>query len=175
MNRRHFLLAGAAALVGSTVVGHVLSKRQLEAFATLDITPRLQALKGQTLRSTGTWLPAQIFTHLAQSIEFSLTGYPQAKPAWFQHTVGAAAFAAFSVAGAMRHNLAEPIPGAPTLDGITDTDTDAALDRLLAALQQFDAHHASLAEHFAYGQLDARQYRAAHLMHIENHLREVLV
>lgn len=171
MNRRRFLLAGAAAVAGSYAIGHVLSERHLDAFADFDMVAHLHTLKARPLSQRGIWTPAQIFAHLAQSIEFSLTGYPQSKPRWFQYAVGATAFSAFSAAGAMRHNLAEPIPGAPALDSVTDAD--AALARLLAALQAFDQHDAALAPHFAYGALDKRQYRAAHLMHIQNHLTEI--
>ena len=171
MNRRRFLLAGAAAVAGSYAVGHVLAERQLTAFAEFDMVAHLQTLQGRPLRHHGLWTPAQIFAHLAQSIEFSLTGYPAAKPRWFQYVVGATAFSAFAVAGVMRHNLAEPIPGAPTLGAVGDADT--ALQRLIAALQAFDRHDTALAPHFAYGVLDKRQYRAAHLMHIQNHLTEL--
>lgn len=169
MNRRRFLLTGIGVVAGGALASHVVAERQLGAFAAVDVVPRLLALKGRTLISTGAWQPAQIFAHLAQSIEFSIDGYPQAKPLWFQHTLGRAAFGAFSVAGAMRHNLAEAIPGAPALHGITDTEQ--ALERLLTAWQRFDEYGGALAPHFAYGELDKRQYRAAHLMHIENHLQ----
>jgi hypothetical protein len=171
MNRRAFLLAGATTVIGATVAGNWWADQQVASFATAPMLARLQQFQGQVLRSSGQWSPFQIFSHLAQSIEFSLTGYPATKPVWFQHSVGRAAFGVFSVAGAMHHSLSEPIPGAPALtDG---TEADAALRRLVLALQTFEQHEGSLAPHFAYGELNKAQYRAAHLMHIDNHLSEL--
>ena len=173
MRRRRFLITGLTLLAGGYVASRFAGEYQLSQFAEQDMTAQLLALRGRTIRATGAWPPAQIFAHLAQSIEYSLDGYPEAKPAWFQHTIGASAFSAFAAAGAMTHNLAEAIPGAPSLTG--EADVDAALMRLLAALQRFDAHTGNLAPHFAYGALDKRQYRAAHLMHIRNHWQELQI
>ena len=171
MKRRRFLVTGLTLLAGGYVAGRFAAEHQLSQFAEQNMAAQLLALRGRAITANGAWSPAQIFAHLAQSIEYSLDGYPQAKPAWFQQTVGATAFSAFAAAGAMTHNLAEPIPGAPPL--LDEADVSVALERLLAALQRFDAHAGSLAPHFAYGALDKRQYRAAHLMHIRNHWQEL--
>ena len=120
-------------------------------------------------RSSTAWPLAQVLEHCAQSIEFSLDGYPQPKPAWFQASAGALAFRAFSRHGAMRHDTTEPIPGAPPL---VATDTGLAAERLLAALDRFAAHTGPLQPHFAYGALDAGQYLRAHLMHLAEHAAE---
>ena len=61
------------------------------------------------------WPLPHVLEHLAQSIEFSLRGFPEAKPAWFQNTAGTLAYAVFAQRGRMRHGLTEPIPGAPAL------------------------------------------------------------
>lgn len=122
---------------------------------------------GSRWRSSGAWSLSQTLQHLAQGIEYSLAGYPQAKPAWFVATVGAAAHALFDARGAMTHALDEPIPGAAPLDAALPVDT-AAL-RLLRAMDAFDAHAGALAPHFAYGALDKPAYRRAHQMHLANH------
>ncbi len=171
MNRRRFLLGSVTVLVGGYVAGRLAGEWHISQFSVESVELRLRALLGKPLMSFGAWQPAQIFSHLAQSIEYSMEGYPQSKPAWFQHSAGTLAFTAFGAAGAMTHNLSEPIPGAPDLHDVRNTDFE--LNRLLAALQRFEAHSGDLAAHFAYGALDKRQYRAAHLMHIENHLSEL--
>lgn len=171
MNRRRMLVTGATVVAGALVGTRFAAEWQLQQWREADPVAWLRALHGQSLHSRGVWRPAQIFNHLAQSIEYSLTGYPQAKSALFQHTVGAAAYTAFAAAGSMTHDLAEPIPGAPAL--ADTTDANAAIERLLSAWQAFEQHPAALAPHFAYGNLDKRQYRAAHLMHIRNHLQEI--
>jgi hypothetical protein len=114
-----------------------------------------------------------VFAHLAQSIEYSMTGFPQPKSPLFQSTVGAAAFAVFHSKGAMKHSLTEPIPGAPAI-AATDDQT-AALDRALKALADFDKFNGALQPHFAYGALDKKAYAAAHAMHVYNHLTEFSV
>lgn len=132
---------------------------------------KLEALSGQTVQSTGTWTPFQVFSHIAQSIEYSITGFPEMKSAFFQNTVGALAFEVFSQRGAMQHGLDEPIPGAPVFK--PEGDTQAALIRLRKAFLDFDRFPGELAPHFAYGQLEKNAYAAAHVMHLNNHLEEI--
>ncbi len=113
------------------------------------------------------WSLSQVLQHLAQSIEFSMQGFPALKGVWFRSTVGAAAFAVFSGRGEMSHDLSEPIPGAPTLDAAQPLK--AAVNRLLAAMDAFAEFSGTLRPHFAYGELTKPQYERAHLMHLANH------
>lgn len=121
----------------------------------------------QGWKSTGAWSVAVVLHHAAQSIEYSLQGFPELKGTWFRATVGAAAFAVFDARGAMRHGLDEPIPGAPAI--APDVPLPAAIERLDAAFAAFEKHSGALAPHFAYGALDKAQYTRAHLMHLANH------
>ncbi len=120
------------------------------------------------LDSKAAWNWSQTLVHCAQSIEFSMTGFPQHKSALFQQTVGAAAFAVFSWRGKMTHDLAEPIPGAPVL--ASDTPARAALERVRMAITAFGQWGRELKPHFAYGQLDKHHYEQAHAMHLAQHL-----
>ena len=117
------------------------------------------------------WNLAQMLQHAAQSIEFSLRGFPEPKPAWFQATLGSTAFALFDARGSMSHSLDEPIPGAPALDAAQALP--AAVQRLLDAMDAFNAHSGPLRPHFAYGELTREQYRRAHLMHLANHWQQL--
>lgn len=121
-----------------------------------------------TLKTAAVWTWPQTLTHCAQSIEYSMTGFPQSKSALFQSTAGALALKAFTWRGRMRHDLAEPIPGAPSLD--TSTDATLAIARLQKAVADFQANNAPLRPHFAYGELDKAAYEQAHAMHLANHL-----
>lgn len=116
------------------------------------------------------WNLSQVLQHLAQSIEYSLRGFPALKAGWFRATLGSAAFAVFDARGEMSHSLDEPIPGAPTLDGLLALKS--SIDRLLAAMDAFEAHAGPLQPHFAYGELSKPQYQRAHLMHIANHWQQ---
>jgi len=129
----------------------------------------VQSLDAQ-YRSTGTWSLAQVLEHAAQSIEYSMQGFPQVRSPLFRSTIGNAAFAMFDARGAMSHSLAEPIPGAPALG----TALPSAVERLLGALKAFDAHPGPLHPHFAYGALAKAEYTRAHLMHLANHWTEIV-
>ena len=166
MRRRHFLIAAAA--VPLTACGTA----DVGTFPT--ITAALSALDAVLKaphRTSAGWPLPQVLEHAAQSIEYSLHGFPDLKPAWFQHTAGAAAFAAFDAFGKMRHSLTEPIPGAPALSAST---TEPAVARLKQAFTAFESHRGRLYPHFAYGVLSNAEYTRAHLMHLANHWTEVV-
>jgi hypothetical protein len=140
-------------------------------FDTLDDARRaLVRLPGAPLRSTGAWDVPEVLHHVAQSVEFSLDGFPQLKPAWFRATLGRLAFAIFSARGRMSHALDAPIPGAPPIASGLPLDT--AVARALAALDRFERHGGPLQPHFAYGALDKAAFLRAHLMHLNDHWRE---
>jgi|GEM_PF-176446 len=175
--RRAFLAAGAgAALAAAGAAGYFLHRpgndRQL-VFATLHDAmreaERLNAAAVHALEPATAWTWAQTLVHCAQSIEYSLQGFPSPKSALFQNTLGTAAFQVFALRGRMSHNLAEPIPGAPALDAPT-TDASVAMARLRQAVQGFAIHTDALQPHFAYGALTRPQYEQAHAMHLANHL-----
>lgn len=168
MNRRRFLIASG--LVAATAVTGIAWRRATTpAPGVAVIIAELQALRARTITTLSGWSAYTVFSHLAQSIELSMTGYPDLKSPVFRHTAGPTAFFAFTTAGAMRHPLTEPIPGAPAI--AASGDTQAALERLLVALDTFAAHEGGLAPHFAYGQLSKDEYAQAHTMHIRDHLR----
>lgn len=179
-SRRSLLRSGVGlAAVGSVVVvgaGYFWHRpgndRQL-VFGTLrealGEVERLNAASVHALAPATVWNWSQTLEHCAQSIEYSLQGFPAPKSALFQRTLGAAAFSVFAQRGRMSHSLAEPIPGAPALDTLAP-DATAALARLRKAVQDFAAHTGALHPHFAYGALSRAQYEQAHAMHLANHL-----
>lgn len=164
LHRRRLLLAvPAAGLLTACEASAVATFPTLQSAA--DAVER--ALTAH--RSRGAWSLAQVLDHAAQSVEYSMRGYPQLQGAAFRSTLGAAAFAVFDSRGAMRHALDEPIPGAPPLG----TDLPSAGRRLLQALRDFERFDGPLQPHFAYGALDKAPYTRAHLMHLADHWREV--
>lgn len=171
MNRR--IVLGAGVVAAAATAGWIALPSGKHPLTVAAATDALARLRGTKINHAGGWNPAQVFAHLAQSIEYSMTGFPQPKSPLFQSTVGAAAFAVFHSKGAMKHSLTEPIPGAPAI-AATDDQT-AALDRALKALADFDKFNGVLQPHFAYGALDKKAYAAAHAMHVYNHLTEFSV
>jgi Protein of unknown function (DUF1569) len=174
-SRRILLVAGSIA-GGAVVAGGaawLTIARDERASTVPAILEQLARFKSAKIAVTGSWSAAQVFTHMAQSVEFSMSGFPQQNSALFQATVGRAAFAAFEAKNRMRHNLLEPIPGASPL--LESTTQAAALERLTAAFEAFAAFKGELQPHFAYGQLSKRQFEAAHALHVYNHLQEFKV
>ena len=164
MRRRSFAIVAALPLAACGVA-------EVQTFPTLAAVRGAIAALGARDRSDGAWPLPMVLNHLAQSIEYSIDGYPELKSALFRSAIGSVAFAVFEARGKMGHSLSEPIPGAPALDA--PAALEPAKSRLLAALQRFEAHEGELAPHFAYGALDKAQYTRAHLMHLANHWSEV--
>jgi hypothetical protein len=165
MQRRSVLL------VAPTLGLAACSAAPVQGFA--DMASAMKAIEALASghQKSGAWSLAQMLNHAAQSVEYSLSGFPAMKSGLFRGTVGGAAFAVFDSRGKMSHALDEPIPGAPALD--KDAALPAAIERALKALLEFDAHTGALMPHFAYGALDKGQYTRAHLMHLANHWTEV--
>jgi hypothetical protein len=173
MLRRIGLVVGVGALAAPVVVSAVHpAALASERFATIDSALKtLEQLRAAPPHMTGAWDLPHVLHHAAQSIEYSIGGFPQPKPVWFRGSVGSYAFALFNARGQMTHNLSEPIPGAP--DIAQGQPLGPAIDHAIAALQAFERHGGALAPHFAYGALDKPAYTRAHLMHLANHWAEV--
>lgn len=110
---------------------------------------------------------------MAQSVEYSMVGFPEHKSELFKSTVGRSAFNLFSSKGRMYHDLAEPIPGAPGIANLGDERESVA--RLINALEEFKDYKSALKPHFAFGELSHQEYEIAHILHIQNHLQQVVV
>lgn len=181
LTRKKFLIGGGAVVVGliggRTAAASALSYAEGHPglryrFPSLDAAfAQVKALAtAPGSRLTGTWSWAQVLEHCAQSIEYSLTGYPENKPALIRRTVGKLVHAHFAYQGYMKHGLAEAIPGAPALQAGTVQD---GLARLEGAVSRFLAHQGPLAPHFVYDALTKAEYDRVHAMHLANHLAEV--
>lgn len=169
MKRRHFLKTAAitpvALILGTKFIA------TLRPYPLSDLHTQLRAMQPDRLSSLGSWNVSQIFQHCAQSIRYSIYGYPEHYSALFQNTAGKLALNAFAAKGSMHHPLDEVIPGAPTLHA--DVPTDVALRELMYELQQFIHWQGELAPHFAYGSLTKAQYYSAHYLHLQQHLTEI--
>jgi hypothetical protein len=142
-------------------------------FSTLDeAVAELHALaRAGRMEVSGAWSWPQVLTHCAQSVECSISGFPEYKPAWFRKTVGRLVLRKFLRQGFMSHDRAAPVPGAPELP--RDGDANEAMSRLLNAIDAFRAHGGPLAPHFAFGPLTKEEYEALHAMHLADHLSAV--
>lgn len=175
MNRRKFLKVSTVSALSVGVVGSAfwLLIEEHQGDLTIDGSlSLLRKLDSTKIHSIGEWNIAQIFTHCAQSVEFSMLGFPEHKSDFFKATVGSLAFSAFNAKGRMKHNLSEAIPSAQILD--PKADVSVAKLRFEQAMISFNEFEGELAEHFAYGKLSKKEYERAHAMHFNNHLIEVV-
>lgn len=117
---------------------------------------------------TGPWSLSHVFNHLAQSIEYSMTGFPENKPAIIRNTIGKIVLFKFLSQGYMNHNLTDPIPGAPALEDAEDIGS--ALARLKKSILDFQNFQGQTAPHFVYGPVSKQDYDRLHAYHIANHL-----
>jgi hypothetical protein len=127
----------------------------------------LDALERQGGELKGPWSLGQALLHCAQSVDCSLTGFPQPRGWLVRAVVGPLVKRRFLRAGRMSHDLTAQIPGVPPLPPTSTADGAAALRRSLAA---FRAHSGPMAPHFAYGEVSKAEYEALHAMHAAEHL-----
>jgi hypothetical protein len=173
LKRRRFLKSAVSSGVvvgigGLTWLG--ISPSQ-DALTINVIIPKLETLTIGNYQTSGGWDLHQIFSHCAQSIEYSMIGYPEHRSELFKSTVGKLVFSAFSSKRKMTHGLNEPIPGAETI--VKSINIEQAYQRLKESLVNFQNFEGKLAPHFAYGALNKLEYEKAHVMHINNHFSEI--
>lgn len=126
------------------------------------------------LRASATSVPSrgmslhQVLLHCTQSIDYSLTGFPQMKPKLVRVTIGSLVAGRYLSRGRMSHNLDAPVPGAPKLPA--EGDLNAAWDGLFAALDRFERHASPVHEHFIFGTLSKQDFGRLHAMHIADHV-----
>jgi hypothetical protein len=129
-----------------------------------EVLDALDRLEGEL---PGPWSLGQTLVHCAQSVEFSLTGYPRKRGWLVRRVIGPRIMAKFLRQGFMTHDRSAPIPGAPPLGEPTLAE---GIARLRSAIAAFDAYQGPLAPHFAYGAVDRASYEKLHAMHVSDHL-----
>ncbi|MDA0740036.1 MAG: DUF1569 domain-containing protein [Nitrospirae bacterium] len=155
MKRRQFLklslVGGVLAGFGGGCMGLLVGKNGDEELSIDFALKTLDKFSNTTIVHLGQWNPYQIFTHCAQSVEYSMFGYPEHDSDLFKNTVGTLVFSFFSAQGKMSHDLTAPVPGAPPIE--IKEDSTSALVRLRKALMDFQAYQGKLEPHFSYSQL----------------------
>jgi len=124
---------------------------------------------GPRKASAEPWTMSRALAHCAQSIEYSMTGYPELRSRLFRATIGPLVKRRFIRARRMSHDPGAEIAGAPSIPNELPLDTARA--RLRAAVKAFRAHTGTLAPHLAYGACTKDEYAVLHLLHVQDHLR----
>src|SRR5689334_17438134 len=108
------------------------------------------------LAANSVWNLSQTLQHCAQTIGYSVTGYPKLKPRPYRATVGALAKRVFLLRGATRHSLGAEIDGAPPLD--PTLSVAEAVTRVSDAVRRFSGYQANHPPHPAYGACTHQEY-----------------
>ena len=179
MKRRQFIKASILTSVTVGLGGGALwlSDEADKSRLTINgVLATINMLEKQPLTTTGMWSLNQVLDHCAQSVEYSMSGFPKHKSDVFKSTIGKLAFSAFSTKGKMLHALDEAIPGAPLIQAleIDILGKEQAFIRLRRTLVSFQQYQGDLAPHFAYGLLSKTDYEQAHAMHFFNHMDEIM-
>jgi hypothetical protein len=138
--------------------------------ALTDLAARLSTGKpGPELLAAGSeWNLSQTVQHCAQTVRYSVVGYPALKPWLFRATAGALAKRIFLRRGAMKHPLGAEIEGAPPLRA--DLPVAEAVEQMTKAVALFTSHTGDHAPHPAYGRCTHDEFARLHAMHIVEHL-----
>lgn len=173
MSRKRFLKLSmgtmAAAGLGLTVTGCDQAPRgRALMFASLeDALTEIDLIEANPpVEMQQEWTLYKVLNHLAQSCEYSMSGYPEMYSPLVQ-TISKILFNNYKQNGYMTHNLADPVPGAPD---IADTgDLSLAFQRLRNAIFDFQNWTGALFPHFAYGDLSYEDWELAHAFHMADH------
>ena len=134
-----------------------------------DARAKLNSLEQKPPDTVTGWSASEILQHCAQSVEMSMQGFPAMRGILVRAVFGPMVKRKFLRAGAMKHDLGAPIPGAPPLDrGVPLAD---AISRLRASFDAFQGFKGELRPHFAYGAVPHEEYAQLHAMHVLEHLQ----
>ncbi len=173
MNRRKFLIGASVSTVSIATAGFAWTQlsnasRSLTIESAINF---LDAIDVNNVSMSGHWGLSRVFLHCAQSVECSMISFPVHNSALFQSTVGITAFAMFKANGSMTHDKSEEIPG------LNSNQPKIALSEAILLLKQmlikFKNYNGILKPHFAYGELNKRDYEIAHVMHLLDHCSEI--
>lgn len=171
MTRKSFLRLTAgvalAASVGVATTGCGERGRNLK-FSTLEqVLAELALLEAnQPVALQQPWSLYKILNHAAQSMEYSMTGYPLMDPPSRQ-ALAKLVFNYFRKQGFMNHSLSAPVPGAPEIPD--DGPVEDGFLRLRNAISDFQNFTGVLHPHFSYGELTREEWEIAHSMHCADH------
>ena len=120
---------------------------------------RAEKIEADAKAHATAWSLPQTIVHCAQSIEYSIAGFPRGRSRIFQAVLGRAVKRRFLRRGVMFHNRAAPIPGAPAIpSSVTRAEV---FERLKRAVADFQAHSGTLAPHFRLRTRDQGRVRGA--------------
>lgn len=120
---------------------------------------------------TENWGIYEICMHCAQTISYSMTGYPKMKPAIVRLTIGKAVVSKYLKQGYMKHNLQSHVSGGEKID--PNGEPAAGIDHLLSEIEKLENYTGTLKPHSVFGEMTREDYMKYFAMHISDHFSEV--
>ncbi len=136
-----------------------------------DAKKELHKLKSAQEVKWKNWNISEICLHCAQTIQYSMTGYPKMKPLLIRVTIGKLAIKKFLRQGFMKHDLTAHVPGSNPID--TTLSKEESIDELMKTIRKFESFHGTLKPHLLFGNLTKEDYGTYFAMHIADHLNEL--
>ena len=102
--------------------------------------------------------------HCAQSIEYSLTGFPTQRGWLVRKLIAPHLLRKFLRQGFMTHDVHAPIPLAPAIS--PELPFEEGVAKLRGAMERFRVHAGPLAPHFAFGDISRDDYERLRSMHL---------
>lgn len=172
MSRKTFLrlsLGAAAAVAFAPLTGCSKPGRKLRFKTINDCLKETALIENNlaTLQMQQPWSLYKVLEHMAQSMEYSMTGYPQMESPALMAAARAVFFNVFKPQGYMSHDLGAPVPGAPAIPD--DGPLEEAFLRYRNACSDFQNYTGALHPHFSYGELDYANWQLAHAFHAADH------
>lgn len=146
-------------------------KQPLKLLSLEDAKQELLRLKQSKNVNTPNWDISEICQHCAQTINYSITGYPVMKAPFIRNTIGKIAYRKFKRQGFMSHSLTAHVPGGDQLE--VELSPQNSIQKLLDTIETFQKYTGALKPHLLFGNLTKAEYDQYFAMHIADHLNEL--
>lgn len=133
-----------------------------------EVLKQINLLKEKNVTSTTAWSAYKTFAHCAQTIDYSMSGYPSLKPVWVRATIGKIAIRKFLKQGYMKHDLTADVAGAPQIK--EQGTLKEGIEILEQSILQFQKYEGELQPHLLFGNLSKEQYNQYFALHVADHL-----
>lgn len=146
-------------------------KQALKLLSLEDAKQELLRLKQSKTVNTPNWDISEICLHCAQTINYSITGYPVMKSPFIRNTIGKIAYRKFKRQGFMSHSLTAHVPGGDQLE--VELSPQDSIQKLLDTIETFQNYTGALKPHLLFGNLTKAEYDQYFAMHIADHFSEL--
>lgn len=135
------------------------------------IREQLNQLNEDDIKVKTDWSMYHTLVHCAETIEYSMNGYPEMKPAFLRATVGKLAIKKFLRQGYMKHSLVADVAGGRKIK--EDGSFEEGKNILLSMIDEFLNYKGKFAPHLLFGNLSREEYDQYFVLHIQDHFSEL--